>query len=52
MIDELLVAPLFFTIDVLLLQALISKVDTASVSGNAINEREFDSTVDMVLEVS
>ena len=51
MTDELLVAPLFFTADVLL-HALISKVDTASVNGNAINERECDSTVDMILEVS
>ncbi len=51
MIAELLVAPLFFTVEVLL-HALMSKVDTASVNGNATNERDFDSTVDMILEVS
>lgn len=51
MTDELLVVPLFVTVDVLL-QALISNVDTASVNGNAINEREVDGTVDMILKVS
>ena len=49
--DELLVAPVFFTADVLL-QALISKVDTASVNGKAINDWVFDDTVDMMIEDS
>jgi hypothetical protein len=48
---ELPVAPVFFTAEVLL-QALISKVDTASVNGKAIKERDFDDTVDMIVEVS
>ena len=46
-----LVAPLFFTADVLL-QALMSKVDTASVNGKAINERVRDDTIDMIVAIS
>lgn len=48
--DEL-VAPVFLTAEVLL-QALISSVDTASVKGRAINERDFTNTLDMIIGVS
>ena len=54
---ERLVTPVFLTVDVLL-HALMSKVDTASVKGRAINERGFeitiglDDTVDMIMVFS
>ena len=56
-VDEPVLTPVFFTAEVLL-QALMSKVDTASVKGKAISERGlvgivgFDDTVDMIVEVS
>ena len=46
------VEPLFvvdFFTDELLLQALKSKADTASVNGKATSERDFDDTVDMII---
>ena len=43
----LVVNPVFLTVEVLL-QALISRVDTASAKGRAINERDFEDTVDMI----
>ena len=47
----LLATPVFFTVEVLL-QALMSNVDTAKVRGRAIKERVRDDTIDIMIEVS